>query len=131
MGYNEARSRLESYRTEHIGGLINEQPVPWFLSAFNGIREMLSVFSSDGENREIMGNYAAGTDSERTASNIRLSYVCGMRREVRKQYVSGEDGIYTDVTPFRHGIRSAHGGSLFDSALDQVITHNRQRGGHR
>lgn len=130
MGYQEARSRIAAYRTEHIGGLINEHPVPWFLSAFGSIREMLSAFSSNDENLEIMGNYATGTDSDRTASNIKLDYVCGLRREVRKQYVSGEDGIYTDVTPFRHGMMSAHGGSLFDSALDQVITHNRQRGGH-
>lgn len=129
MGYKAAYERLYKYRDGHIASLLGETALSWFTSAFGSLAEMLHDFRSDGENREIAGNYATGTDDERTASNIRLDYVCGLRREIRKQYLSGPSGVYTDVTPFRHGVMSAHGGYLFDNALDEVLTRKKRGGG--
>ena len=122
MSYTKARDAIQRYRMERMKQLLGETAGGWFMSAFGGIAEMLKVFSSDDENKEITKTYMSGTHTEKIPPNMRLAYVCGMRREVRKQYVSGPDGIYTDVTPFRHGAMSAQGGLVFDNALNDVMS---------
>lgn len=122
MSYQAARQALNTYRKSHRDALLGRASGGWFMEAFGGIQTMLEAFSSDQENKEVVENYATGTVDERIPGHLKLDYVCGMRREVRKQFVSGEDGIYTDVTPFRHGVTSAFGAELFDNAFDQVLT---------
>ena len=122
MGYSEAMQAAKAYREGKIASLLCEQTQSWFLSAWDSIASMLKAFGSDKENKDVSKLYVGGTADTRMKAHARLDYVCGLRREVRKQYVSGGDGIYTDVTPFRHGVLSAHGANLFDNALDQLVT---------
>jgi hypothetical protein len=35
--------------------------------------------------------------------------------------VSGDGDICTDVTPFRHGVMSAHGAMMFDNLMHSVM----------
>lgn len=121
MGYSAANEALYAYRVNRVGELMGESGSSWFASMWGSIKAMLSTFSSDEENQEIAGKYTTATSDEKIPAHVKLDYVCAIRRDVRKQYVSGEDGLYTDVTPFRYGISSAHMARLFDSAMDQVI----------
>jgi hypothetical protein len=84
---------------------------------------MLATFGSDAENQAIAAKCASAPSLEKPADHIRLDYVCGLRREVRKQYVSEEDGVYTDVTPFRHGVISAQGARMFDLVMNDVVNY--------
>lgn len=121
MGYDQASAQLKGYRSTHRRVLLGRERGWWFTNPFSTVKELLGLFETDEENAEIAALYASGTVNERIPGHLRLDYVCGMRREIRKQYVSGEDGIYTDVTPFRHGAVSALGAELFDNAFDQVL----------
>lgn len=121
MSYGVARDALEAYRIRRIGSLLGEDSTDWFLSAWGSVKQMLAAFGSDEENKEVSETYATATHDEKVPPNMKLAYVCALRRDVRKQYASGDDGIYTDVTPFRHAVISAHGARLFDSALDGVL----------
>ena len=119
--YGDARRAVKGHRGGKIAALLGETAQSWFTSAWGSIREMLGAFKSDDENAAISGLYVSGTVAERMKAHMRHDYVCGIRREVRKQYVSGESDVYTDVTPFRHGVLSAHGAILFDDVLNQII----------
>lgn len=121
MGYEQADARINGYRAMRRGVLRGKERGGWFTDMFQSIAEMLSVFGSDAENGEIEAKYATGSSGDRIPGHLKLDYVCGMRREVRRQYVSEEDGICTDITPFRRGITSHVGASLFDSAFNLVI----------
>ena len=122
MGYGEVRSRLSEYRKAHEDALIGTERPKWFASLFGTVQAMLAAFSSDSENVKVSSTYATGKAAEREAAHMKLDYVCAMRRDARRQYASGRDGIYTDVTPFRHGAFSAHGADLFDGLMDKVLT---------
>lgn len=122
MGYSEAMKAAKAHRDGKIASLLGERAQSWFLSAWDSVASMLNAFGSDEENKAVSGLYTGGAAEERMQAHAKLDYVCGLRREVRKQYVSGADGIYTDVTPFRHGVMSAHGANLFDNMLDQLVT---------
>ena len=122
MGYAEAMKAARAHREGKIASLLGERAQSWFLSAWDSVASMLKAFGSDAENKAVSELYVGGTAETRMQAHAKLDYVCGLRREIRKQYVSGEDGIYTDVTPFRHGVLSAHGANLFDNALDQLVT---------
>ena len=119
--YGDVIEAIKGYRDGKIAALLGETAKSWFTSAWGSIREMLEVFKSDDENAAISSLYVSGTAGERMKAHMRHDYVCGLRREVRKQYVSGESGVYTDVTPFRHGVLSTHGAILFDDVLNQII----------
>lgn len=129
MGYDAAREKMSSYRAEQVSALLGRSPRTWFAELWGGIAEMLKTFDSSQENRSIVSGYAKGHYSAKAGSNLRLDYVCGLRREVRKQFVSEDDDIYTDVTPFRHGVISAHGASVFDNTMDTVIGYSEKSGG--
>lgn len=121
MSYSDAHSALEAYRRDHIGGSLGDKPARWFSSAFSSTKEMLDKFSSDEENRKVAETYADKEFDARIPANLKLDYVISLRREVRKQYVSGDSDMYTDVTPFRHGAMSAHGASIFDKDLNMLL----------
>lgn len=121
MAYSDAMKAVTGHRSGKIAALLGETKQSWFLSAWGSISAMLKAFGSNDENKAVASLYKSGTATERMRAHVKLDYVCGLRREVRKQYVSGEDGLYTDVTPFRHGVMSANGANLFDNALDQLL----------
>ena len=121
MGYGEARQKLDEHRSDRIAVLLGETAGRWFADLWGGMASMLASFSSDSENQEIAAGYASSPSAERAAPNLRLDYVCALRREVRKQYVSGEGDVCTDVTPFRHGVMSAHGARMFDDLMNSVV----------
>lgn len=121
MGYEQAAAQLKGYRSTHRRVLLGQEKGWWFTTPFSSVKDLFGLFESEEENAEIAARYASGTVNERIPGHLKLDYVCGMRREVRKQYASGEDGVYTDVTPFRHGIISAFGAEIFDNAFDQVL----------
>lgn len=127
MGYADARKSLNEYRRDKIAAVLGKSVGAWFADRWGDIASMLKVFSSDKENQEIAAGYASLPSKARAAPNLRLDYVCALRREVRKQYVSGEDGIYTDVTPFRHSAVSTQGARMFDSLMDAVIQYSEQQ----
>ncbi len=127
MGYGEARERLSEYRRAHEDALIGTKRPKWFASLFGGVQNMLQTFRSDSENGKVASTYATGRAAEREAAHMKLDYVCAMRRDVRRQYASGADGVYTDVTPFRHGAFSAHGADLFDGLMDKVLTQGERK----
>lgn len=129
MSYSTARTQLSAYRTKKLAAMLGESASTWFSELWADVKTMLDTFSSSEENQDITAAYAQAPHAEKAAGHIRLDYVCGLRREVRKQYVSGEDGIYTDVTPFRHGVISAHGAQVFDDTLDAVIKKSDTEGG--
>ncbi len=122
MGYDAARNALSDYRSAQQGGFIGDMRPKWFPSQFGGVKAMLAAFDSSDENGLVASEYATGTTSDRIPAHMRLDYVCALRRDVRRQYASGDDGIYTDVTPFRHGAMSSHGARLFADAMDDVLT---------
>jgi len=121
MGYDAARTKMEDYRKAHLAGLLGESRGTWFSDLWGSLQGMLADFTSDKENQEITSSYATAPSLEKVSGHLKLNYVCGLRREVRKQYLSGEDGLYTDVTPFKHGVISTHGAQVFDNALDAVM----------
>ena len=123
MSYQAIRDGLSSHRAGQISGLLGETGGSWFLDKWADLKSMLESVSSDAENAAVVSKYASAPSAERAGCDIRLDYVCGLRREVRKQYVSGDSDICTDVTPFRHGIMSAHGAEVFDKLMDTVIRH--------
>ena len=123
MSYKAARDGLARHRAVQISSLLGETAGSWFLDAWDGIVAMLSAFSSDAENAAVASKYTTASGVERACDNIRLDYVCALRREVRKQYVSEDSDVCTDVTPFRHGVMSAHGASVFDTLMDTVVRH--------
>ena len=127
MGYGEARNRLNEYRTDKIAALLGETAGRWFTDLWGDMKSMLAAFSSDGENQEIAAGYASAPSNARAAPNIRLDYVCALRREVRKQYVSGDGDVCTDVTPFRHGVMSAHGAQMFDNLMHSVVEYSERQ----
>lgn len=127
MGYDSARSALSEYRRAQQGGLVGDARPMWFPSQFGGVKAMAAAFDSSAENGQVAAGYATGTATERIPAHLRLDYVCALRRDVRRQYVSGDDGIYTDVTPFRHGALSSHGAGLFAAAMDDVLAKGRDR----
>ena len=127
MGYEEAKSKLNEYRGDRISTLLGESAGKWFMDRWGDVKSMLASFSSDAENQAIAGGYASDPLEARAAPNIRLDYVCALRREVRKQYVSGKDDLCTDVTPFRHGVMSAHGAQMFDNFMDAVVKYSEER----
>lgn len=121
MSYPAAQEALARYRDAHIGALFGDETPRWFTSEWGGVESMAEAFSSDAENQAVSASYADGTYAEKIPAHMKLNYVCALRREIRKQYLSGDEGVYTDVTPFRHGITSAHGAAIFDDALKQVL----------
>ena len=121
MAFSAALSRLNDYRKNHAKALVGTKRMSWFTSDSSDIKSLLEDFKSDDENSEISGKYRTGKMVERIPGHIKLNYVCGMRREIRKQFVSGEGDICTDVTPFRHGVISAVGAHMFDNALEQIL----------
>lgn len=127
MGYSEARKRLDEHRGDRIDSLLGASPGRWFTDLWGSVSEMLKSFSSDKENQEIAAGYATDPSTVRAAPHLRLDYVCALRREVRKQYVSGEGDLCTDVTPFRHGVMSAHGARLFDDLMDTVVSYSEKQ----
>ena len=127
MGYSEAKEKMATHRASRIGVLLGERPGEWFTDLWGSIAEMLKSFSSDRENQEVAAGYATDPSMVRAAPHLRLDYVCALRREVRKQYVSGEGDLCTDVTPFRHGVMSAHGAMLFDNLMDTVVSYSERQ----
>lgn len=127
MSYSEAKEKMTTHRAGRIGVLLGEWPGEWFTDLWGSVAEMLKSFSSDKENQEIAGGYATAPSTVRVAPNLRLDYVCALRREVRKQYVSGDGDLCTDVTPFRHGAMSAHGAMLFDDLMDTVVSYSEKQ----
>lgn len=127
MGYGEAKYSLDSYRTDRIAVLLGESLGVWFTDLWSDVGSMLADFSSDKENHEVSAGYASAKPVEKAAPNLRLDYVCGLRREVRKQYVSGDGDICTDVTPFRHGVMSAHGAQMFDHLMHSVVDYSERK----
>lgn len=127
MGYSDARSKMGEYRESRISVLLGESVGSWFTDLWGSIEAMLSSFSSDAENNAVAAGYASAQPVEKAAPNIRLDYVCGLRREVRKQYVSGDGDICTDVTPFRHGVMSAHGAQIFDNLMHSVVEYSERQ----
>lgn len=123
MSYRDAKDGIAKHRSQQIAALLGEAVSKWFTSQWSSIQDMLAAFSSDDENAAIASGYATAPGAERAGAHIRLDYVCAMRREVRKQYVSEDSGICTDVTPFRHGVISAHGAALFDDLMETVVRH--------
>lgn len=123
MSYQAARDGLASHRKKQISSLLGEAGGSWFLDAWSSVADMLKAVSSDAENKSVASKYANASCAERAGGHIRLDYVCALRREVRKQYVSGESDVCTDVTPFRHGVMSAHGANVFDKLMDTVVKH--------
>ena len=121
MGFAAAMSAVGAYRAERVGALLGEYAPSWFLSAWGSVADMLKAFTSDAENKAILKLYATGKAEARRAAHIRHDYVCGLRREVRKQYVSGETGLVTDVTPFGRGVVALNGADMFDSLLHQIL----------
>jgi len=122
MSYHAAMDGLQAHRDKQISSMLGESMVSWFTDEYDSVKDMLDALSSDGENAAIASKYTTAAASERAADNLRLDYVCALRREVRKQYVSGDGDVCTDVTPFRHGIISAHGSKIFDQLLSVVVT---------
>lgn len=127
MGYGEAKYRLDDYRTGRIAALLGETAGRWFTDLWGDVKSMLADFSSDKENQEVAAGYMSDPPTAKVAPNLRLDYVCALRREVRKQYISGDDGICTDVTPFRHGVMSAHGAQLFDHLMHSVAEYSERQ----
>ena len=127
MGYEAAREKLDAHRGDRISVSLGASLGRWFTDLWGDVGGMLATFSSDGENQEIASGYATLPSLARAAPNLRLDYVCALRREVRKQYISGEGDICTDVTPFRHGAMSAHGARLFDGLMDDVAKFSEQQ----
>ena len=123
MSFRDAKSKMEDYRAQQIKAMLGESGGAWFTSQWDSIGDILRTLSTDAENKAIASKYATAPDSSRVADHIRLDYVCALRRDIRKQYVSGDDDICTDVTAFRHGVTSAHGARIFDSMLGAVIEH--------
>lgn len=123
MSFKAAQTSLSDYRRKQISTMLGEEPGTWFTAQWDDVDSMLRTFSTDEENSSIAGKYAKEAGPSRVADHIRLDYVCALRRDVRKQYVSEDSGICTDVTPFRHGIISAHGAAIFDDLLNTVIEH--------
>lgn len=127
MSYVEARKKIDEHRSDRISSLLGASLGRWFTDLWASVPEMLRSFSSDKENQEIAGGYATAPSTARAAPNLRLDYVCALRREVRKQYVSGDGDLCTDVTPFRHGVMSAHGARLFDDLMDAVVSYSEKQ----
>ena len=123
MSYDAARAGLAKYRSRQISALMGESGGAWFAETWDGVADMLQALSSDKENAAVITKYATAAGPSRAADHLRLAYVCGLRREVRKQYVSGDADVATDVTPFRHGVMSAHGAGIFDGVMDDVVRH--------
>ena len=123
MSYRDAKSSLAEHRGRQIASMLGESACRWFTSQWHSIHDMLTAFSSDAENAAVAAGYAKEDQDERAGAHIRLDYVCAMRREVRKQYVSEDFDICTDVTPFRHGVISAHAATLFDDLMEAVVKH--------
>jgi len=126
MSYGAAREKLGEHRDGRIASLLGESS-HWFLDLWGDVKSMLASFSSDKENQEIAAGYASIPSEAKAAPNIRLDYVCAIRREVRKQYVSGDGDICTDVTPFRHGVMSAHGAQMFDNLMHSVVEYSERQ----
>lgn len=123
MSYQKAHEHMHAYHVQHTKGLTKcELHDSWFTSVWDMISDMLKPFDTDDENKAISGSYRSGVShKKRTKLHFKHDYVCGLRREVRKQYVSGDDDVYTDITPFRYGVTSANGAKLFSSVMDQII----------
>lgn len=126
MGYSEARAKIGEHRNARILTLIGGSG-QWFAELWGDVKSMLADFSSDKENQAIASGYASTPSTARVAPNLRLDYVCALRREVRKQYISEAGDLCTDVTPFRHGILSAHGASIFDDLMNTVMEYSEQQ----
>ena len=127
MGYAEARSKIDEHRDDRMDALLGLSFGRWFTSLWGDVPSMLASFSTDEENKALAADYAEASSMARAAPNLRLDYVCTLRREVRKQYISGEGDICTDVTPFRHGVISAHGAQMFDRLMDTVMDYSEQQ----
>lgn len=127
MGYAEARSKIDEHRDDRMDASLGLSFGRWFTSLWGDVPSMLASFSTDEENKTLAADYAEAPSVARAAPNLRLDYVCALRREVRKQYISGEGDICTDVTPFRHGVISAHGAQMFDRLMDTVMDYSEQQ----
>lgn len=127
MGYSEAREKVNEHRGDRIAALLGEAFGRWFTDLWGDVQSMLASFSTDKENQEISAGYASLPSAAKAAPNLRLDYVCALRREIRKQYVSEDGDLCTDVTPFRHGVMSAHGATMFDDLMDTVVTFSEKR----
>ena len=123
MGYAAARAKIGQHHDDRISSMLGGAST-WFMELWGDLKSMLATFSSDSENGEIASSYASAPSMARTAQHLRLDYVCALRREVRKQYVSGNGDFCTDVTPFRHGAMSAHGALLFDDLMYSVMDYS-------
>lgn len=127
MGYSDARARINEHRSDRVSALLGESAGRWFTDLWGDVRSMLASFSTDDENKEIAAGYASLPSMAKAAPNLRLDYVCALRREVRKQYISEEGDLCTDVTPFRHGVVSAQGARLFDNLMHEVVQYSERR----
>lgn len=127
MSYDVARKRLANHRKQQIAAMLGEVGGEWFASQWESIAAMLDDLTSSAENAAIASKYESTPCAARAGDHIRLDYICALRREVRKQYVSEEEDICTDVTPFRHGVISAHGASIFDELMDTIVRHAEEK----
>lgn len=127
MSYSEARKGIGEHRNGRIAVLLGEKAGCWFTDIWGSVKGMLAAFSSDKENQEIASGYVSSPARAKPGPNLRLDYVCALRREVRKQYISGDGDICTDVTPFRHGVMSAHGALMFDDLMHSVVQYSEQQ----
>lgn len=121
MSYQAARDSMDSGRKGQMASLLGEVGGSWFLDRWDSVASMLKSVSSESENAAVVAKYASASSAERAGCELRLDYVCALRRELRKQYVSEDSGVCTDVTPFRHGAVSSHGARVFDGLMDTVI----------
>ena len=123
MSYAAARNGLANHRKQQIAAMLGEVGGTWFTSQWESIAAMLGALESGSENAAIASKYASAPCAARVGDHIRLDYICALRREVRKQYVSENDDVCTDVTPLRHGVMSVHGAAIFDELMDTIVRH--------
>lgn len=120
MGYGKTMEALQGYRADHGDALLGLRRHEWFPERWDSLGKMLDDLRSDDENAEISRTYKDGEYAEIVRANLELDYVCGMRRDIRRQYISDEADPKTDVVPFRYAITTMDTAMMFDKLTERV-----------
>lgn len=121
MGYDAIHDKLSEHLGDQAKRIREGRPRTWFTDSFGSLSELLQACDSASENSAVTAGYKTDPYPKRVKDSLKLDYVCALRREIRRQYISGQGDPFTDVTPLRYNHLSMNQAMLFDNLLKEMI----------
>lgn len=129
MPFDAAMDSVVKYVTEREAAIASGKPTPWFYDGFSSPKAAEAAFDTTTENEEWSkireDMRTSDRISELTGVTNRLAWMCGIRHDLRMQYLAGADSHARSMTDtIRHWCAEARwvaGGLQRFRALQQRL----------